>query len=119
MAKAARLEEILDSSLRGPVFGDLTLESIDPDGALRACVRAVIVHVATHQPVDMVLHRGPGSPWGLRVIADEDYELKVLPVRIGSANGQGAVSGANSCDDEEGLDFSRAAELAAAMWQNR
>ncbi|PID53688.1 MAG: hypothetical protein CSA58_07155 [Micrococcales bacterium] len=116
MARAANLEELLDSALQSAAFDGLALAQVDQDGALRNCARSIVIHVASQQPVDMVVHRGPGSPWGLRIIANPGGGLHIHPVRIGTST----ETAAGTDHEEEVLfDGEKAAQLAAMMWQNR
>lgn len=112
LARANRIDATITAACSGPIFDGLTLDQIDHDGVLQDSVRALATSVGNQHPdLDVVVYRGPHSPWGLRVMLHGD-DLQILPVSVGG-------SGLPAVVVEEPMDFSKAAELAAQMWRDR
>lgn len=112
LARARRIDAIITAACSGPIFDGLTLAQVDQDGTLQDSVRALVTSVGSARGgLDVVVYRGPHSPWGLRVVVEGDT-VQILPVTVG---GTGQVVQ----DDGQTPDLSRAAELAAMMWRDR
>lgn len=129
LARANRIDAAVTAACSGPIFDGLTLEQVDHDGMLRQSIKALVGSAGSGgSDLDLVIHRGPHSPWGLRIVVSGD-DVEILPVQIGMASQigvgpQGGAAGpggsaAVESADAESFDFSQAAELAAMMWKNR
>jgi hypothetical protein len=74
-AERLRLAENLSTRLEAvvrpdPAAGDGA--SLDPDGVLRACVRALVPTVTRHAGLDVMVSIGPDHAWAARVRQGED-----------------------------------------------
>jgi hypothetical protein len=107
-----QIAERLDAAVEGPSVTSATCAPIDPEGTLRASIRALIPLAYRVENFDVTVSLGPGHEWAARIRRSPDgVSAELVP-----GPGAGDRSAVRTEGSVSASEAEIAAELASLLW---
>jgi hypothetical protein len=112
LSKTEQITQHLDAAVEEPAETSTTSVPVDPDGTLRASIRALIPLAYRMENFDVTVSLGPGHEWAARIRRGSDgVSAEFVPVSGACGRTAAPPDGQASASEAE-----IAAELASLLW---